>query len=170
MQQGSNDRVSVSCVAFDVIARPCSAVDALLVQAHANQTGVFIWHPTLHILYKQIEICFFINTIVVPLGSTRGQPAPTSAVISVHLSLHQYVSVIKRIMYMMLYCVLCRDAVPPYTFLPAGRRTVGKILATHTVRGAKRCRRYRNSLQSVCPYRMIRFPWQPTSRLATSVC
>lgn len=134
------------CVAFYVIARPCSAVDALLVQAHANQTGILIWHPTLHILYKQIET-LFTSTIVVPQGSTRGHAEPASAVISVHLSLYPHVSVITRSIYTALDCLVCTDADLPRACVLAGRRTAGKILVTHTVRGAKRCRRHRNSLR-----------------------
>lgn len=92
-----------------------------------------------------LKHAFFINPKVIPQGSTRGHTEPTSAVISVHLSLYQHVSVIKRIIYTALHCVPCRDVVPPYTCVPAGQHTVDMILVTDTVHGAKRCRRYRNS-------------------------
>lgn len=38
---------------FDVIAGLGCAFGALLVQTHTDQTWVVIWHPALHILYKQ---------------------------------------------------------------------------------------------------------------------
>lgn len=54
-----------SILAFDVIAGPGGAVDVLLVQAHANQTWVLIWHPALHVLYKQVKPCsFFMQWLV----------------------------------------------------------------------------------------------------------
>lgn len=48
---GLGDTTSIECLlAFDVITGPGGAVDALLIQAHANQTRVLLRHPAQHVL------------------------------------------------------------------------------------------------------------------------
>lgn len=59
--------------------------------------------------------------------------------------------------------------VSPRVCAPLDLRTACMPQVTHKLHDAKQYLQYRNNPLWVCPYMLTGYPWQPTSRLATSV-